>query len=364
MAGGGDRHTLAAVPEPSPPVTVTIATYNGLHLLETVLCSLKQQTFMDFRTVVVDDASSDGTVGWLAEHWPAVEVVAHEENRGVAAALNTCFAMGEGSEFVLLLNNDVELDPACIEQLMGALRASPQAAVAQAKLLDFSRRELLDGTGDSYSWAGVPHRRGQSELDQGQYDELQDVFGACAATALYRRSALEEVGGFDEQFFALCEDIDWSFRARLAGYSCRYAPAAVAYHIGSASLGPRVSEFTLYHNWRNQLWVVAKNYPPTALVRHLPDLLMGLLASLYVAIRHRSIGVLLRSWRDALRGLPLVLRKRRAIQGARVCTPGELNAVIDSGARKLFWWLTGSGRSTAPAARRQDPSLPRTPSSR
>jgi hypothetical protein len=303
-------------------------------------------------------------VQWLAEHWPAVETVVHAENRGVAAALNSCVAAGEGSEFVLLLNNDVELDRGCIDALVRALQSHGDVAVAQAKLLDFSRRELLDGTGDSYSWAGVPHRRGQGELDEGRYDELPEVFGACAAAALYRRSSLEEVGGFDEQFFALCEDIDWSFRARLRGYRCRYVPGAVVYHIGSASLGPRVSEFTLYHNWRNQIWVIAKDYPAAALARHAPDLLMGLLASLYVAVRHRCVGVLLRAWRDALRGLPHVLEKRRAIQSTRTCTSRQLNAVIDSGTRKLRWWLTGGGRSTAPAARRQDPSPPRAPSPR
>ncbi len=350
--------------EGRPALTVAIATYNGAHLLETVLSSLERQTFTDFRTVVVDDASTDETLAWLSEHWPAVETVVHPENRGVTAALNSCFAAGEGSEFVVLLNNDVELEPRCLEEQLAAMRRDPSLAVAQAKLLDFSRRELLDGTGDTYSWAGVPHRRGQGELDEGQYDELPDVFGACAAAAIYRGSSIERIGRFDEQLFALCEDIDWSFRARLAGERCGYVPAAVAYHIGSASLGPRVSEFTLYHNWRNQLWVIAKNYPAAAFLRHLPDLLMGLIASAYVAVRHRSVGVLMRAWRDAIRGLPSVLRKRRQVQRARRCSLADLEAVIESAGRKLRWWLTGSGRSTAPAARRQEPSPPRAPSPR
>ena len=132
---------------------------------------------------------------------------------------------------------------------------------AGAKLRDYAHRELLDGTGDVYSWAGFAYRRGQGEIDRGQYDELLDVFGACGAVALYRRTAFEDVGEPDERFYALCEDVDWSFRAQLAGLRCRYVPAAIAYHIGSASLGPRLSEFTLYHNWRNQIWIIAKDYP-------------------------------------------------------------------------------------------------------
>ena len=347
----------------APSVTVAIATYNGRDLLATVLASLERQSVKNFRVVVVDDASTDGTGAWLAGYWPSVELIEQVENRGVTATLNRCLEARGDSEFVLLLNNDVELEEHCIEELVGDMRAHPEAAAAQAKLLDFTDRELLDGAGDSYTWAGLAHRRGQGERDAGQYDELLDVFGVCAAAAIYRSSALAAVGEFDEQLYAYCEDNDWCFRARLAGFACRYVPGARVYHIGSASLGPRVSDFTLYQNWRNQLWVVTKNYPPTALVRHLPDLLMGLLASLYVAIRHRSVGVLLRAWRDALRGLPLVLRKRRAIQGARVCTPGELNAVIDSAWSKLRWWLVGSGRATAPTASRQ-PGPPREPSRR
>lgn len=329
-----------------PAVTVAIATYDGRRLLETVLSSLATQTFRDFRTVVVDDASSDDTVEWLRENWPAVQVIVHPQNRGVTAALNSCVNAAVGSEFVLLLNNDVELEAQCIERLVTDLREHPEASAAGAKLLDFERRELLDGTGDLYSWAAIAHRRGQGEVDRGQYDELLDVFGACAAVALYRSSALKAVGPFDEQFFALCEDVDWAFRAQLAGYSCRFTPSAIAYHIGSASLGPRFSEFTLYHNWRNEIWLVAKNYPVGALIRHAPDLLIGLASMVAVAIRHRCVGALLRAWRDALRGLPQALRKRREIQRRRVRSRPELEHVIQGGLAKIIEWsVLGRGRA-------------------
>jgi GT2 family glycosyltransferase len=251
---------------------------------------------------------------------------------------------------VLLLNNDVELDERCVEELVHAMHADPRAAAAQAKLLDFEQRALLDGAGDSYSWAGLPHRRGQGERDEGQYDELTDVFGVCAAAAIYRASALARVGLFDEQLFAYLEDTDWSFRARLAGYRCRFVPAARVYHMGSASLGPRVSRFTLYQNWRNQIWVVAKDYPARSLARHAPDLAMGVLATLYVARRHRCVRVWLRAWRDALAGLPAVLRKRRDVQRTARATAPQLEGVIERASSKLRWWLLGSGRLTAPAA--------------
>jgi GT2 family glycosyltransferase len=333
---------------------VAIATYDGRRLLETVLPSVERQSFRNFRVVVVDDCSQDDTQEWMRDQWPHVELIIHPENRGVACAFNTCVQALEG-DYLLLLNNDVELDERCLEELVAAMNADTRVAVAGAKLLDFHRRELLDGTGDAFSWAGFAYRRGQGELDHGQYDSLHEVFSACGAAALYRRSALEAVGPFDEQFFALNEDVDWSFRALLAGYRARYVPTAIAYHIGSASLGPRVSPFTLYHNWRNQIWIVTKNYPVSALARHAPDLLVGQLAMLFVAIRRRSLRMWLGAWRDALLGLPQMLVKRRKIQGTRACGRRELEPVIEGALARARWWLLGSGRGLSVAARQSAP---------
>jgi GT2 family glycosyltransferase len=341
------------IPADRSRVTAAIATYNGRGLLEVVLPSLERQSYRDFCTVVVDDCSTDESVRWLRERWPAVKVIVHPENRGVTRALNTCIAAGIDSEFVLLLNNDVELDERCVELLVGELEAHPEAAVAGAKMRDYRRRELLDGTGDVYTWAGFAYRRGQGEIDCGQYDEVTEVFGACGAVALYRKAAFERVGPFDERFYALCEDTDWAFRARLLGYSSRYVPTAIAYHVGSASLGPRLSEFTLYHNWRNQIWTILKDYPGEALLRHTPDLLLGQLAMLAVAVRHRCLGQWLRAWRDALRGLSWVLGERARIQRTRRRDRRALEPVVESGFARARWWLRGSGRQTSAAARAQ-----------
>ncbi len=308
-------------------LTVGIPTYNGRELLEVVLPSLRRQAAGGFRVVVVDDASSDGTVEWLREHWPEVELIVHERNRGVTAALNSCLSAGT-SEFVALLNNDVELDPHCLERLVAALDAHPEAAVAGAKLVDFHNRELLDGAGDIFTWCGQAHRRGQGQRDVGQYERPQETFSACGAAAVYRRSALEAVGLFDERFFANCEDTDWCFRANLAGWTCRYVPDAVAYHMGSATLGSGVSDFALFHNWRNGIWTVAKNYPAPALLRHLPELAFLQLRNLAVSLRDRRPRVWLDAWASALAGMPETLRLRRGVQRSRTASMARLNALI------------------------------------
>ena len=310
----------------SAEVVVAVATYNGRHLLETFLPSLAAQEFRDFRTVVVDDASGDDTVEWLAREWPDVEVVALERNGGVTAAFNHCLRAASGAPFVALFNNDMELDPRCLGELVRELRAHPEAGTATPKLLDFHRRDVLDGAGDLFRWAGTGWRRGHGEPDRGQYDAPEPIFGPCGGAALFRREALDAVGGFDESYFAFMEDTDWSFRAQLAGWACRYVPTAVVYHMGSATLGKGLTDFTRYQLYRNTLWLIAKNYPAAAVLRHLPRILYVQLGQLVHSARDRRLGVWWRATRDGLRGMPAALRRRRAVQATRRVSVRALEA--------------------------------------
>jgi GT2 family glycosyltransferase len=311
----------------APLLTVAVLSYDGRHLLEVILPSLARQRFRDFEVVVVDNGSRDDTATWLSEHWPQVQIVSLAQNIGVTAALNVCARAGRG-ELVGLFNNDLELDPDCLGALVAALREHPRAGWAGAKLRDFERRDVLDGAGDVFTWAATGGRRGHGERDVGQYDEPRAIFGACGGAALYRRTALAEVGEFDEDFFAFYEDVDWNLRAQLAGFSCRYVPSAVVYHMGSATIGKGLSDFTRYHLWRNTLWIVAKDLPAGALLRHAPHLLLGQLINLAVAVRDRKLAIWLRVWRDALRGLPRMLRKRRDVQARRRISAGALDDVV------------------------------------
>jgi GT2 family glycosyltransferase len=311
----------------APLLSVAVLSYDGRHLLEVILPSLARQRFRDFEVIVVDNGSRDDTIAWLGRAWPQVEIVSLPENVGVTAALNVCARAGRG-ELVGLFNNDLELDPECLGELVAALREHPEAGWAGAKLRDYERRETIDGAGDVFTWAATGGRRGHGERDIGQYDEPRAIFGACGGAALYRRSALARVGEFDEDFFAFYEDVDWNLRAQLAGFSCRYAPSAVVYHMGSATIGRGLSDFTRYHLWRNTLWIVAKDLPASALARHAPQLLLGQLVNLAVAVRDRKLSIWLRVWRDALCGMPRMLSKRRAVQARRRIAGSALERVV------------------------------------
>ena len=298
-----------------------------------MLPSVAAQTLARFDVLVVDDGSDDGTAGWLRERWPRVELVEHGRNRGITAALNTCLSTPR-TELVALLNNDLELDPRFLEELVRALQEHPRAGSATGKLLDYRRRDVLDGAGDVLLWRGNGHRRGHGEPDRGQYDGPQAIFGACAGAAIYRRSALAEVGPFDESFEAYFEDVDWSLRAQLAGYECRYVPTAVAYHMGSATVGAGLGDFTRYHLWRNGPWVLAKGLPLGLLARHLHQLALGQAINLAVAVRDRKLSIWWHALRDGLRGMPAILRKRRTAQRSRRRGARELGAIIDDRAAR------------------------------
>jgi GT2 family glycosyltransferase len=308
-------------------LTVAILSFDGRHLLEQLLPTLAAQTFHDFRTVVVDNGSRDGTAPWLAGAWPDVEVVVLPENVGVTRGLNIC-ARAADTEFVALLNNDLELDPGALGALVEALRADPHAGSSAPKLVDFHDRAVLDGAGDALAPSGVAIRRGHGERDEGQYDEPQPIFGACGGAAVYRRRAFDEVGEFDEAYFAFLEDVDWALRAQLAGWSCRYVPQAVVYHMGSATIGRGLSDFTRYHLWRNGIWLVAKNFPAALLVRHAHRVLLAQAMNLAVAWWDGTLDVWWRATRDAGRALPSVLRKRRAVQRGRSLGRADLERLL------------------------------------
>ena len=310
----------------APQLVLAIPTYDGRHLLEQMLPSVAAQRFRDFRVVVVDDASSDDTVAWLRATWPDVDTVALERNGGVTAAFNACLRAAQAAEFVALFNNDVELDPDCLGELVRAMRDHPEAGSATGKLVDYHRRELLDGAGDAFRWTATAFRRGHGQPDDGRYRAPEAVFGACGGAAIYRRSALDDVGWFDESFYAFSEDVDWALRAQLAGWTCRYVPSAVAFHMGSATLGSGLTDFTAYHLWRNAIWLVAKNYPAAALVRHAPQILFGITLNLAAAVHGRKLRIWLRAMRDALGGMRAAIRRRRLVP--RRCTLAELERVI------------------------------------
>ncbi len=218
----------------------------------------------------------------------------------MAAALNRGAAAQQG-ELVALLNNDLELDPGWLEVLVAELDAHPTAAWCGGKQLRYHDRRRLDGAGDVIGWSTGATRRGHGELDSGRYDRPEWAFSAGAGAALYRRAALEQVGGFDEDFLAYGEDSDWGLRAQ------RYQRLL----------------------WRNTLLLTIKNIPLDSAVRHAPGLLALPVRLAAISRRQGRLRTFAAALVEVASMLPTTLRKRRAIQRGRVADRGSFERVFE-----------------------------------
>jgi GT2 family glycosyltransferase len=316
------------MPEALPPrVTVVIPNWNGERFLRLCLGSLREQTLGAFETILVDNGSVDGSVTFVKEHFPEVDVVPLDENRGIAAAFNAGIEAST-AEFVVLLNNDTEQDPGWLEALVRGAEDHPEAGFFASKLVDFHDRTMLDGAGDAMRLSGLPYRLGHGERDGGRFDRPGYVFGACAAAALYRRDMLDEVGLFDEDFVSYCEDGDLSFRAQLAGYRCFYVPGAVVYHMGSASTGGKRSPTATRLGSRNSSSLLVKNLPLSAVPHILPFFIFGQLGRMITAAVTGSLRAHLEGLAGAWRHLPLMLAKRAEIQKRKKLSDAEIRRLL------------------------------------
>jgi len=297
-------------------VSVIIPNWNTLKFLGPCLTSLREQTFQDFETILVDSGSTDDSLPFVAGNFPEVRILALGENRGFSGAVNAGIRASE-AEFVVLLNNDTEQDPAWLAELARTAENHPEAGSFASKLLDFNDRDTLDGAGDALRKSGLPYRLGHGERDKEQFDKQVPVFGACAAAALYRREMLDDIGLFDEDFFAYCEDGDLSFRAQLAGYGCLYVPGAVVYHVGGASTGGKRSPTATRLGTRNGLCLLVKDLPTPLVPGMLLPIVAGQVTRLAVTTLSGVLPAHLAGLVEAMRLMPKMLRKRRDIQKRR-----------------------------------------------
>ena len=290
-----------------PETTVVIPNWNGCHLLERCLTALRAQTYPDFDIIVVDNGSIDGSVAYLREHFPEVHVIANEENRGFAAATNQGIRAAEGSRtsrFVVTLNNDTEVAPRWLASLVAAMESASEVGMCASAMLFAHRPEMINSAGIAVDRAGIAWDRLGGAPLAALGDAPVEVFGPCAGAALYRRAMLEEVGLFDEDFFAYMEDVDLAWRARVAGWRCLFVPQARLLHHHSAT-GKEGSPFKSFHLGRNKVWLLLKNYPVRELWHHVPlVLLYDLVAVLYALLARLDVHALrgrLAGWRAAPR---------------------------------------------------------------
>jgi len=195
------------------------------------------------------------------------------------------------SDYVCLLNNDTIVDRNWLMQLIKGITSDKKIGSCSSKLLMYENNRIINSTGIMIIRDGTGIDRGRNKFDENQYDNQTNIFGACAAGAIYSIDAMNDVGILDEDFFAYYEDVDLSWRLQLSGWKCKYVPTAVVYHKYSKSSGPS-SLFKVYQGERNRIWIIIKNYPFILLVIAFPYNLLKLLLLFYYNLQGQGRGTL------------------------------------------------------------------------
>jgi GT2 family glycosyltransferase len=310
-----------------PVISVIIVNWNGAPHLPVCLNALRAQTYRHFEVIVADNASHDESLQLLARDYPEVKVVALPENRGFTGGNNAGIRAAHG-EFIVLLNNDTEVDPHWLEEILAAFERHPEAGLVASKMKLFDRRDTFHTAGDFYRLDGIPGNRGVWEIDRGQYDREEVVFSACGGSAAYRKSMLDQIGLLDEDFFYSCEDIDLAWRAQLAGWKCIYAPRAIVYHKLSATGGGATASF---YDGRNFIYVIAKDYPSSLWTKYRGAIIRQqwrLFAEALRAWRGQAARARLRGMLSGLLHLPQLLKQRHLIQAARRVDDAYLLSIL------------------------------------
>jgi GT2 family glycosyltransferase len=297
-------------------ISVVIVAYESGPTLDRCLAGLRAQTFTDFETLIIDNASADGAPQRAAAADPAIRLIEPGANLGFAAGNNLAARQARG-RWLVLLNPDAYAQPDWLEALIAGTLRHPDVRCFTSLQMVADEPGLMDGAGDVMTSAGIPFRGGYRrrlppDLREGE------VFSACGAATLIDRDLFLRLGGFDERFFCYCEDVDLGYRLRLNGEATLLIPAARVDHVGSATLGVR-SDFALFHGTRNRVWTFLKNTPLPLLWLTAP-LHFAVTAGLFLLhVRRGDASAVWKGFKAAFveADLDPILASRREIQAAR-----------------------------------------------
>lgn len=328
-----------------PEISVVVVNWNRRELLRQCLESLRRQQGPPFELILVDNGSRDGSLEMVREEFGReagfrLRVIGNPVNRGFCAANNQGMAVAEGA-FIALLNNDAEAAPGWLAALRRAFEGRPEVGMAASKILVKQDPGRIDKVGHLIYPDGQNRGRGTGERDLGQYDRLEEVLWPDGCAAMYRRRMLEQIGGFDEDFFAYGDDAELGLRARIAGWRCLYVPEAVALHHRGATLGLS-SARRLELIERNRVLLAVKLFPWSLLALNPFYYAARLAAGLWAAARQKGelarfggpagmLRVALALAKGDLAALllvPRMLAKRRQVRRLAKLTPAELRRLI------------------------------------
>jgi GT2 family glycosyltransferase len=311
-----------------PWVRVVVVNYNAGPMIQACVDALAQQTFAGFEAVIVDNGSTDGSADALRLPDARFSLIRHACNAGFAAA-NNIGVRGSRTPWIATLNPDTIAAADWLQEMQRGTAAYPSVGMFGATLVNAKTPSIIDGFGDALSIAGIAWRGGTGRPVTRLPDHDVEVFAPCAAAALYDRASFERAGGFDEAFFCYLEDVDLGFRLRLAGERCVQLRSAIVRHHVSAIAG-ELSDFVLYHSYRNRLWLIIKSMPLPLAVIAVP---LNLVCSGLMLAKRALAG---QSLRAPVRGLKHGMLPRAVLDHRRKTQEGRKISVV-AVATSLVW---------------------------
>lgn len=293
----------------SMKVSVVTPNYNGKDFLYAYFESLNKNSNEIGEVIIVDNGSNDGSQEFIRNYREKVDfpivLIENSQNLGFAEAVNQGISKAR-YDYIFSLNNDTVVEKSAILELLNLLNTDGRIFSVSSKMVQFNNPELIDDAGDDYTLLAYTKKRGNNQ-NLNNFIEVSEIFSSCAGAALYRKDLLEELDGFDSEFFAYMEDVDLGYRARINGYKNLFCPNAIVYHIGSATTGSQYNEFKVRLAARNNVWVVYKNLPTPQKIVNILFLFLGFLIK-YLFFLKKGFGPIY------LEGLKEGLRTRNKIK--------------------------------------------------
>lgn len=263
----------------SMKVSVVTPNYNGKDFLYAYFESLNKNSNEIGEVIIVDNGSNDGSQEFIRNYREKVDfpivLIENSQNLGFAEAVNQGISKAR-YDYIFSLNNDTVVEKSAILELLNLLNTDGRIFSVSSKMVQFNNPELIDDAGDDYTLLAYTKKRGNNQ-NLNNFIEVSEIFSSCAGAALYRKDLLEELDGFDSEFFAYMEDVDLGYRARINGYKNLFCPNAIVYHIGSATTGSQYNEFKVRLAARNNVFVVYKNLPTLQKIVNILFLFLGFL---------------------------------------------------------------------------------------
>lgn len=317
--------------------SVMVLNLNGKRFLEACFVSLEKQSRKDFETYLVDNGSTDGSVEFVGSRFPWVRILPMGKNLGFSGAYNAAVGKVDAA-YVVFLNNDTAVDEHWLEYLIAGAEEC-QAALVGSKVLSYQEHDRVLSAGLMMTPAGVAYEAGLGEKDSPLYNVPKFVGGVTGASMLVRTDIFRAVGGFDEGYFAFCEDLDLCWRLNLLGHKVLYEPRSVVYHWSGGTAGGILSGTRVYYMQKNMIRTALKDFGSWRLMKALGIIFTYTLVRFFLYVfsgRFDLAGVLLAGSAEPVRHLPEILRQRSAVQKTRVVSDQQL---------KERGWIASLGQS-------------------